>query len=154
MDKKKENNRLISKVKISRKSLRAALSFVLDQVLGASGATGLDKTYSTKVSSFMKQRFSRHSKIKDFWEVAKLSKAHTVGVFVQAKKQMIRKGEMLDGECLVNFQMASRPVRQPGWDAESAAWKWWKGWNFGVRNHKWLSVSQIGMHQKAPKSLC
>lgn len=40
------------------------------------------------------------------------------------------------GECLVNFHLSSKTVRQPGENAPSIAWKWWKGWNFGVALHQ------------------
>lgn len=44
----------------------------------------------------------------------KLLKAYNIRVFVQARKRMIMKGEIFNGEHLVNFYMASQPVRQRG----------------------------------------
>lgn len=52
--------------------------------------------------------------MEDFLEAAKLLKAHSAGVFVQARMQMLMKDEICNRECLVNFRMASKPVRQPG----------------------------------------
>ena len=92
---KRERNRLISKGQILRRTIRAALSFVLDQVLRAAVSWTWDLLHQGK--QFHETKLPEMQLKKRFWEVAELLKAYIIGVFVQARKQMITKGEMFNG---------------------------------------------------------